>query len=110
MRSSSLHRRTRWAFTEREIGGDDDGGALVKPAGEMEQQLAAGLGERQVAEFVEDEEVHAGQMIGDPVDAGEYYFRVAPFFETASPKYDWLNRIGAVGGPARTDRCELYRS
>ena len=97
MRSSSLHRRTRWAFTEREIGGDDDGGALVKPADEMEQQLAAGLGERQVAEFVEDEEVHAGQMIGDPVDAGEYYFRVAPFFETASPKYDWLNRIVPVG-------------
>jgi hypothetical protein len=27
----------------------------------------------------------------------EYYFRVAPFFETASPKYDWLNRIVPVG-------------
>lgn len=36
-------------------------------------------------------------MIGDPVDAGEYYFRVAPFLETASPKYDWLNRIVPVG-------------
>jgi len=52
-------------FTEREIGGDDDGGALVKPADEMEQQLAAGLGERQVAEFVEDDEVHPGQMLSD---------------------------------------------
>ena len=52
-------------FTEREIGGDDDGGALVKPADEMEQQLAAGLGERQVAEFVEDNEVHPRQMLGD---------------------------------------------
>src|SRR4051794_1705090 len=31
----------------------------------MEQQLAAGLGERQVAEFVEDDEVHPGQMLGD---------------------------------------------
>jgi len=29
------------------------GRALVEPADEMEQQLAAGLGERQVAEFVE---------------------------------------------------------
>jgi hypothetical protein len=29
--------------------------------------LAAGLGERQVAEFVEDDEVHAGQMIGHAV-------------------------------------------
>ena len=52
-------------FTEREIGGDDDGGALVEPADEMEQQLSAGLGERQVAEFVEDDEVHPGQMLGD---------------------------------------------
>ena len=41
---------------------------------------------------------------GEPVDPGEYYFRVAPFFETASAKYAWLNRIVAVGvgrrGPA----------
>lgn len=27
---------------EREVGGDDDRGALVEPADEMEQQLAAG--------------------------------------------------------------------
>src|SRR5258708_34868183 len=52
-------------FTEGKIGGDDDGRALVQPADEMEQQLAAGLGERQVAEFVEDDEVHPGQMLGD---------------------------------------------
>ena len=52
-------------FTEGEIGGDDDGGPLVEPADEMEQQLAAGLIERQVAEFVEDDEVHPGQMLGD---------------------------------------------
>jgi hypothetical protein len=31
----------------------------------MEQQLAAGLGERQVTEFVEDDDVHPGQMLGD---------------------------------------------
>ena len=52
-------------FTEGEIGGDDDGRSLVEPADEMEQQLAAGLSERQVAEFVEDDEVHPGQMLGD---------------------------------------------
>src|SRR5436309_6992036 len=52
-------------FTEGEIGGDDDGRALVEPADEMEQQLAAGLGERQVAELIEDDEVHPGQMLGD---------------------------------------------
>jgi hypothetical protein len=32
-------------FAEGQIGGDDDRGALVEPADEMEQELAAGLGE-----------------------------------------------------------------
>ena len=31
-------------FTEGEIGGEDDGGALVEPADEMEQQLADWVG------------------------------------------------------------------
>ena len=52
-------------FAEREVGGDDDRRSLVKPADEMEQQLAAGLSERQVAKFVEDDEVHPGEMLGD---------------------------------------------
>ena len=30
-------------FAECQIGGDDDGGALVEPADEVEQELAAGL-------------------------------------------------------------------
>lgn len=29
---------------------------------------------------------------GQQVDPDEYYFRTAPIFETASSKYDWLNR------------------
>jgi hypothetical protein len=33
-------------FTEGEIGGDDDGGAFVEPADEVEQELTAGLSER----------------------------------------------------------------
>src|SRR5271166_1925137 len=53
-------------FTEGEIGRDEDRGALVEPADEVEEELAAGLGERQVAELVEDDEVHAGEIIGDP--------------------------------------------
>ncbi|WP_240377558.1 DUF3237 domain-containing protein [Bacillus piscicola] len=28
----------------------------------------------------------------EDVDPDEYYFRTSPIFETASPKYDWLNR------------------
>jgi hypothetical protein len=50
-------------FTEGEIDGDDDGHALIEPAEEMEQRLATGLSERQKAEFVEDDEVHPGQML-----------------------------------------------
>jgi hypothetical protein len=34
---------------------------------------------------------------GEAVDPAEYYFRSNPLFETSSPKYDWLNRIIAVG-------------
>jgi len=53
-------------FTEGEVGGDDDRGALVEAADEVEQELAAGLGEGQIAEFIEYDEVHAGEMIGEP--------------------------------------------
>ena len=53
-------------LSEGEVGGDDDGGALVKPTDEVEQKLAAGLCERQVAQLVENDEVHAGQMFGEP--------------------------------------------
>ena len=53
-------------FAEGEIGGVDYRGAFVEPADEMEQELAAGLGEGQVAELVEDDEVHAGEVIGEP--------------------------------------------
>ena len=35
----------------------------------MEQQLSAGLGEGQIAEVVEDDEVEAGEMIGDACPA-----------------------------------------
>ena len=34
---------------------------------------------------------------GETVDPTEYYLRSAPLFETAAPKYDWLNRIVAIG-------------
>jgi hypothetical protein len=34
---------------------------------------------------------------GEVVDASTYYFRIAPRFETAAPRYDFLNRVLAVG-------------
>ena len=33
---------------------------------------------------------------GDTVSPSEYYLRASPFFETASEKYGWLNRIVTV--------------
>ncbi len=34
---------------------------------------------------------------GEVVEPASYYFRIAPFFETAAAQYDWLNRLIAVG-------------
>ena len=34
---------------------------------------------------------------GETVDPATHYFRSAPFFETAAPNYDWINRIVAIG-------------
>jgi hypothetical protein len=53
-------------FSECKISGDDDGGALIEPADEVEQKLAARLGEGKIAQLVENDEVHAGQMLGEP--------------------------------------------
>ena len=46
-----------WPLTEGKFGGDDDQGSLVEAADEMEEQLPAGLGEGQIAKFVEDQKV-----------------------------------------------------
>ena len=41
---------------------------------------------------------------GEVVDPTSYYFRITPVFETAAPKYDWINRVVAVGiGHRRAD-------
>ena len=41
---------------------------------------------------------------GEAVDASSYYFRTNPLFETAAAKYDWLNRVVALGvGQRRAD-------
>jgi hypothetical protein len=45
---------------------------------------------------------------GETVDPSEYYLRNAPFFETASPKYDWLNRIVSVGVGRRMPNHAAY--
>ena len=34
---------------------------------------------------------------GESIDGSEIYFRSAPYFETVSPKYAWLNDILCIG-------------
>jgi hypothetical protein len=45
---------------------------------------------------------------GETVDPATYYFRIAPFFETAAPKYEWLNRLVAIGIGHRTAEGPIY--
>ena len=71
----------------------------------MEQQLASGLGEGQVAELVEDDEVAPGQLIGEPALAAGAGFGLEPVdqvddVEEAAP--------GAIAGAVTvTGWCQL---
>ena len=49
-------------------------------------------------------EVNAQIARGEPVAPSDYYLRTAPFFETSSSKYAWLNKIVRVAvGERLTD-------
>ncbi len=54
------------------------------------------------------EAVMARVNAGELVDPSEYYFRTAVFFETAAEKYDWLNRIIAIGTGHRPPEGPVY--
>jgi hypothetical protein len=41
--------------------------------------------------------VFARLVTGEDVPLSEYYFYTNPMFQTASDKYDWLNRVIAIG-------------
>ena len=44
----------------------------------------------------------------EPVDPATYYFRINPMFETASPKYDWINRLIGIGVGHRGPTGPIY--
>jgi hypothetical protein len=49
-------------------------------------------------------EVNARIAHGESVSESEYYLRTAPFFESTSARYSWINRIVSVGvGERRGD-------
>jgi hypothetical protein len=45
---------------------------------------------------------------GEAVDPTSYYFRISASFETSAPKYDWLNRLLAVGVGHRMADGPIY--
>ncbi len=53
-------------------------------------------------------EVMARIASGEVVPPSEYYLRNTPYFETSAPKYDWLNRIVAVGIGRRMPDHAVY--
>lgn len=53
-------------------------------------------------------EIAARIARGEHVAPTDYYLRTVPFFETASPKYDWLNRIVAVSVGERLPNGASY--
>lgn len=53
-------------------------------------------------------EVMARLAKGELVDPASYYFRTTPVFETASKKYDWLNRIVSVATGRREASGPIY--
>ena len=45
---------------------------------------------------------------GNPVDPDKYYFRLNMTFETADPRYDWLNRAMGIGMAMRLGNAVVY--
>ena len=53
-------------------------------------------------------EVIAALARGEAVDPARYYFRVTLHFETASPRYGWLNHTLGVGSTIRRADAVVY--
>ena len=45
---------------------------------------------------------------GEQVEPHEYYLRNTPYFETGAKRYDWLNRIVAIGVGQREPNAAIY--
>ena len=54
------------------------------------------------------EAVMARLNSGQKVDPSEYYFRIAVTFETAAPRYAWLNKVFGIGTGVRPPEGPVY--
>ncbi len=86
-------------FAEAQVGGDDDAGALVEFVQQMEQQCATRGTERQVAQFIKDNQVEPSGALGDLPDLALVLFlfrRVDQFdggeeVDSATVMFDGMN-------------------
>ena len=88
-------------FAKGEVGGDDHGGSLVETVDQVEEQLLAGLGEGQIAEFVEDQEIQAAKQISGatlPVGAGFGIEFVEQIDDVEEPSSSAVTNTGAGDG------------
>ena len=53
---------------KRQVGGDDEAGTLISTGHHIEEQFGPGLGERDVAEFVEDEQIEPFELFVEPLE------------------------------------------
>lgn len=52
-----------WPLRERQVGGDDHGGLFGPVGDDLEEQFGGHLGQRDIAEFVDDDQIHAGPAL-----------------------------------------------
>ena len=53
-----------WPISEGQVGSDQKRRVLIELTDQVEQQLATGLAERQIAEFVDDDQIVTQQLLG----------------------------------------------
>ena len=88
-------------LAEGQVGRDNDRRPLLEPADQMEEKLAAGLSEREIAEFVHDDEVEPGNEVGKPPLFAIVCFRLKPIDEIDDRRTGPVLRYGSVHGQAR---------
>jgi len=59
---------------ETQIGGDDHTGFFIQFADQVEQQCAADLAERQIPQFIQDDQIDMAEAIGQPALSAVEFF------------------------------------
>ena len=64
IRSADFH-----PLLERQVGCDDDALLFIGPADDFEEQFRTGLGERDVAQFIQDQQIEAAELFEEFFEA-----------------------------------------